>query len=136
MVVVVDVGMWSHTCHMPHAHMHMRTCDTCTCHMHMAGEYSAARLRPSSGCSGAAVRMMGTGFVETSELTVCVRMRGVEKRIPAAFISETEVMDRGRGRVSRTGLGTVWGQALGSLSRSVLIALLACLRSALNPCLT
>ena len=54
---------------------------------------SAHRLRPSAGprSGGTAVRILGHGFVPTGELTVCVRLQGVERRMPAAFFSEGEV---------------------------------------------
>ena len=35
--------------------------------------------------------MLGHGFVATGELAICVRLRGVERRVPASFISEGEV---------------------------------------------
>ena len=56
------------------------------------GPYTVQRLTPSSGplTGGTAVRVLGGGFVETAELTVCVTMRGVERRMPAAFISDAE----------------------------------------------
>ena len=31
------------------------------------------------------------GFVHTNELTVCLRLHGVERRVPAAFVSASEV---------------------------------------------
>ena len=55
--------------------------------------YAAHKLKPGTGptSGGTAVRMLGTGFMNTGEMTVCVRQRGVERRVPAAFISEFEV---------------------------------------------
>ena len=52
-----------------------------------------SRLRPAEGPTqgGTAVRVSGAGFVQTGEACICVRMRGVEQRVPAAFISESEV---------------------------------------------
>ena len=35
--------------------------------------------------------MLGSGFVQTNELTVCLRLHGVERRVPAAFVSPSEV---------------------------------------------
>ena len=54
---------------------------------------AASRLRPPSGpvSGGTAVRVLGSGFAPTGELTVRLRMRGAEQRVPAAFISETEL---------------------------------------------
>ena len=54
---------------------------------------SVSRLRPAEGPTqgGTAVRVSGAGFVQTGEACICVRMRGVEQRVPAAFISESEV---------------------------------------------
>ena len=51
------------------------------------------KLRPAAGPiqGGTPVRVLGSGFVHTGELCICVRMRGVEQRVPAAFISEGEV---------------------------------------------
>ena len=55
--------------------------------------YAVSRLRPSSGplSGGTAVRVFGSGFVNTGELAVCVRLHGVERRVPATFISDSEV---------------------------------------------
>ena len=63
------------------------------CTFRYLGPYAIHKLRPFSGPvgGGTAVRVLGTGFVGTGELAVCVRMRGVERRVPAAFISEGEV---------------------------------------------
>jgi hypothetical protein len=57
------------------------------------GVFSAHRLRPSSGPIGGGmlVQMLGAGFVPTDEATACLRLRGVERRVPATFISEHEV---------------------------------------------
>ncbi len=44
---------------------------------------------PDDGSGARAV--IGAGFVATGEITACLRLRGVERRVPAAFISETEV---------------------------------------------
>ena len=54
--------------------------------------YAAHKLKPGTGptSGGTAVRMLGTGFMNTGEMTVCVRQRGVERRA-SAFISEFEV---------------------------------------------
>ena len=51
------------------------------------------KLRPAAGPiqGGTPVRVLGSGFVQTGEICICVRMRGVEQRVPAAFISEGEV---------------------------------------------
>ena len=35
--------------------------------------------------------MFGTGFVLTEGLTVCLRLHGVERRVPATYISDGEV---------------------------------------------
>ena len=65
------------------ARLSFRYCSACT----------ASRLRPSSGPvgGGTPVRMLGGGFVPTDELTVCLRLHGVERRVPAAFVSAAEV---------------------------------------------
>ncbi len=64
-----------------------------TCAFHVYGPFAASRLRPPSGpvSGGTAVRVLGSGFAPTGELTVRLRMRGAEQRVPAAFISETEL---------------------------------------------
>ena len=65
------------------ARLSFRYCSACT----------ASRLRPSSGPvgGGTPVRMLGGGFVPTDELTVCLRLHGVDRRVPAAFVSTAEV---------------------------------------------
>ena len=63
------------------------------CTFRYLGPYAAHRLRPAGGpaVGGTTVRVFGSGFVASSELAVCVRMRGVERCVPAAYISESEV---------------------------------------------
>ena len=55
------------------------------CEFRLYGPYSLARLKPSGGPlhGGTAVRIQGAGFVQTGELTVCLRMQGVERRVQA-----------------------------------------------------
>ncbi len=69
------------------------TADDGTCRFQYYGAFVAQRLRPSCGplVGGTPVRVLGSGFVETHEITCCVRLGGVERCIPAAFVSETEV---------------------------------------------
>ena len=57
------------------------------------GAYAVHRLRPASGpvSGGTAVRLLGAGFVPTGELAVCLRLCGVERRVPAAFVSDSEI---------------------------------------------
>ncbi|KAL1503425.1 hypothetical protein AB1Y20_011914 [Prymnesium parvum] len=64
-----------------------------SCAFRYYGEYSLARLKPSGGPlrGGTAVRLLGSGFVQTGEATVCVRMHGVERRVQAFWHSEGEV---------------------------------------------
>ena len=63
------------------------------CRFRYYGAFTLQKLKPSCGplVGGTPVRVLGSGFVETSEITCCVRMGGVERRIPAAFVSESEV---------------------------------------------
>ena len=37
------------------------------------------------------MRLLGAGFVQTGELTVCLRLRGVERRVQAFYHSDAEV---------------------------------------------
>ena len=63
------------------------------CSFRYYAPFVAQRLRPSCGpiVGGTPVRVLGSGFVDTGEITCCVRMAGVERRIPATFVSESEV---------------------------------------------
>ena len=63
------------------------------CSFQYCASCSASRLRPSSGpvVGGTPVRILGSGFVQTNELTVCIRLHSVERRVPAAFVSSSEV---------------------------------------------
>mmetsp|Transcript_16844 Transcript_16844/g.50547 ORF Transcript_16844/g.50547 Transcript_16844/m.50547 type:complete len:370 (-) Transcript_16844:123-1232(-) len=64
-----------------------------TCEFRYYGAYALSRVKPSSGPlhGGAAVRIFGSGFVQTGELTVCLRMHGVERRVQAFWHSAAEV---------------------------------------------
>ena len=70
-----------------------RDAEGSSCTFRYYGAYSLIRLKPSSGPlhGGTAVRVLGSGFVQTGELTVCLKMHGVERRVQAFWHSETEV---------------------------------------------
>ncbi|KAL3908965.1 MAG: hypothetical protein SGPRY_009596, partial [Prymnesium sp.] len=62
------------------------------CSFRYYGAFRLLRLKPSSGPlhGGTAVRMLGSGFSQTGEVTVLLRMHGVERRVQAFWHSEAE----------------------------------------------
>ena len=64
-----------------------------TCRFLYYSAFKVQRLKPNSGplVGGTPVRVLGSGFVETNEITCSVRLGGVERCIPAVFVSETEL---------------------------------------------